>query len=415
MNMDPEMENRLDAFVECLAKALRSSTQWCGTIATLCSYLMGVLLPGERKSMEPIAERLDPLHTEAQNARIQRMITDSVWDHRVVLRATRDFALPLLSTKGGLEAWIVDDTTFPKKGTHSVGVAHQYCGNLGKTANCQDAVSVSLANHFAGLPVEYQLYLPKEWTDDPARCKVAGVPPEMTFKKKWEIAIALIDNLMREGVPKAPFLGDAAYGDVVAFRRALTEKGFQYALGINTNNTIWPPDWVPLPPAPRQRKRGRPERSWQPNPEFPAIKVDAFARSLPTEAWQEVPWREGTQGPLTSRFAAVRIRPAQERSGSGTIQRIPDEEWLLVEWPTGEEKPTKYWLSTMPADMPIAQLVDLAKLRWRIEQDYEELKQEVGLGDFEGRTWRGFHHHAALCIAAYAFLIAEQTRLSPLP
>jgi SRSO17 transposase len=412
MDMETGWEMRLDEFARLIAERLKGSG-WFGSLASLLGYLLGLLLPGERKSMEPIAERLDPQHTEAKHAAIQWFITDTAWDQQLVLRTSREYGLPAVLTKGPLEAWIVDDTAFPKQGTHSVGVAHQYCGQLGKTANCQAAVSISLANHFAGLPVAYRLYLPKEWTDDPARCKAVGVPPEVAFKKKWEIALDLVDGLLREGVPKAPFLGDAAYGDIWEFRDGLTSRGFSYALGIRGNNTIWPPGWTPLPPAPKKPGRGRPASSLKGNPECPAVRVDEFALTLPPEAWHEETWREGTRGPMTSRFAAVRVRSAHARTGAKAIQIIPEEGWLLVEWPSEAPEPTHYWLSTLSAMMPVPQIVDLAKLRWRIEQDYEELKQEVGLGDFEGRTWRGFHHHGSLCIAAYTFLIAEQARLSP--
>ena len=412
MDMETGWEKRLDEFACLVAEKLRESG-WLGSLGSLLGYLLGLLLPGERKSMEPMAERLDPRHTEAMHAALQWFITDSVWDYQVVLRTSREYGLPAILTKGPLEAWIVDDTTFPKQGTHSVGVAHQYCGVLGKTANCQDAVSLTLANHFAGLPVAYRLYLPEEWTNDPPRCKKAGVPPEVTFMKKWQIALDLVDGLLREGVPKAPFLGDAAYGDASEFREGLTARGFPYALAISRNNTIWPPGWAPLPPAPKKPGRGRGATSMKGNPECPAMRVDAFALTLPPEAWREETWREGTRGPMTSRFAAIRVRSAYGRTGHKAIQKIPDEEWLLIEWPEDEPKPTRYWLSTMPATMLLAPLVDLAKLRWRVEQDFEELKQEVGLGHFEGRTWRGFHHHGSLCMAAYTFLIAEQTRLSP--
>ncbi len=412
MDMETGWENRLDAYADLIADRLRESG-WFGSFASLFGYLFGLLLPGERKSMEPIAERLDPEHTQAKHSAIQWFITDSEWAYRVPLKVCREYGFPLLLDKGPLEAWIVDDTTYPKKGTHSVGVAHQYCGNLGKTCNCQAAVSLTLANHFAGLPVAYQLYLPKEWTDDPARCKAVGVPPEVAFKKKWEIALDLVDELLREGVPKAPFLADAGYGDVAEFRDGISARGFRYAMGIRRNNTIWPPGWAPLPPNPKKPGRGRPATSMKGDPECPAMKVVEFALSLPPEVWQEEKWREGTRGPMTSRFAAVRVRSAHDRTGAKAIQKIPDEEWLVIEWPPDEPEPTRYWLSTMPSTTPIPDLVDLIKLRWRVEQGYEDLKQEVGLGHFEGRTWQGFHRHGSLCMAAYTFLIAEQARLSP--
>jgi SRSO17 transposase len=367
--------------------------------------------------MEPIAARIDPEHVQACYASIQRLITDSEWDYQALLGAVRDYCLPLIIAKPRLEAWVVDDTTFPKKGTHSVGVAHQYCGNLGKQANCQSAVTISLVNHHAGLPVAYRLYLPEEWTNDPERCRGAGVPGNVVFQKKWEIALALVDDQLQAGTPPAPFLGDAGYGYIPAFRKGLTARGFHYVLGVRETEMIWPPDWVPMPPGtkPPGPKRTRTVGHMRQNPAAPALTLKSFALSLPQDAWQEHSWRQGTKRVLHSRFALSRVRPTAGccNRKSEIVYAIPEEEWLLMEWPEGEAEPTGYWLSTMPEDMPADELIALAKLRWRIEEDYEDLKQEVGLGDFEGRTWRGFHHHASLCIAAYAFLIAERARLFP--
>jgi len=409
-------EQRLRRYLDGLMQALRSSG-WCGSDGAFCGYCLGLLIPGERKSMEPIAARLDPEHVQARYASIQRLITDSEWDYQALLGAVRDYGLPLIIAKPELEAWAVDDTSFPKQGTHSVGVAHQYCGNLGKQANCQDAVSLSLVNHHAGLPVAYRLYLPKEWTDDPARCRAAGVPGEVVFQTKWELALALVDQQVQAKVPLAPFLGDAGYGQIPAFRQGLTKRGFRYVLGIQKTEMVWPPGWGPLPPGtkPPGPGRTRTEDHMRQNPACPALTAKAFAMALPPEAWQDRSWRQGTKGVLHSRFALARVRPTAGccNRRSEIVYRIPEEEWLVMEWPEGEEEPTKYWLSTMPEVLPIEELIALTKLRWRIEEDYEDLKQEVGLGDFEGRTWRGFHHHASLCIAAYAFLIAERARLFP--
>ena len=416
MDLVDGWEQRLDRYLDALVKALRSSG-WCGTMETFCSYCLGLLIPGERKSMEPVAARVDPEHVEARYASIQRLITDSKWDYQALLAAVRDYCLPLIIDKPKLEAWVVDDTTFPKKGTHSVGVAHQYCGNLGKQANCQTAVSISLVNHHAGLPVAYRLYLPKEWTDDPVRCRAVGVPEDVVFQKKWEIALALVDQQLQAGMPQAPFLGDAGYGHVLAFRQGLTERGFRYVLGTQGSELIWPPGWAPLSKEaqPSASERLTTEGYLRENPDQPALTVKAFAMALPQDSWQEQSWRQGTKELLCSRFAWCRVRPTARclDRKTGIIDRIPEEEWLLVEWPEGEQEPTKYWVSTMPEGIPMAELIDLAKLRWRIEEDYEDLKQEVGLGDFEGRTWRGFHHNASICIASYAFLIAERARLFP--
>lgn len=414
MDLDEGWEKRLDDYTDHLVDGLRNAG-WCGSAEAFCHYCLGLLLPGERKSMEPIAARLDPEHTQACYASIQRLITDSVWDHQALLRAVREYCLPLITEKGSLEAWIVDDTSFPKKGNASVGVAPQYCGNLGKQANCQDAVSLSLAGPNAGLPVAYRLYLPEIWTNDPVRRELTGIPAGVLFRKKWEIALDLTDHLLVEGVPKAPFLADAGYGSVPAFRRGLSDRGFPYVVGIRGVDKVWPPGWNPLPARVKPSVRGRRVLHMRQNPDLPAFTVLELARTLPKEAWEEVAWREGTRGTMTSRFTRLRIRPSQGSyaTKSDIVYTVPDEEWLLMEWPEGEPEPTKYWLSTMTEGITTAALVNLAKLRWRVEDNYEDLKQEVGLGDFEGRTWRGFHHHASLCIASYAFLIAERARLFP--
>jgi len=278
------------------------------------------------------------------------------------------------------------------------------------------AVSISLATGHGSLPAAYQLYLPEVWTQEPERCRAAGVPQDVVFRKKWEIALALTDQLLLEGVPKAPFLWDAGYGPILAFRQGLTERGFVYAVGVRGDEPIWPPGWTPLAPGTRPPGAGRRRADHlRQNPEMPLVTAKAWAMGLPPEAWQDVTWRQGTQGPLCSRFVAARVRPAQGcyNRKSDAIYRIPQEEWLLVEWPAGEPEPTRFWLSTFPETTPINTLAYMAKLRWRIEEDYEELKQEFGLADFEGRTWQGFHHHGSLCIATRTFMMAERSRLFP--
>jgi len=365
--------------------------------------------------MEPIAARLDPEHTQASYSSIQRLITDSDWDSQVVLDESREYALPFLTSRGHIEAWVGDDTSFPKQGRHSVGVAHQYCGCRGNNQNCQVAVSISLTNHFAALPVAYRLYLPENWAKDPVRRKKAGVPGEVTFKKKWEIALELIDMLLAKQVARAPFLGDAGYGQVPAFRKELTDRGFLYVLGIQRTEQIWPPGWSPLPPRANHPGRQRAMNHLTQNPEIPPLTVEEWVMAMPADAWQTVAWGEGTRGIMRSRFTWARVRPTKGNCNrkSHVVYKVPGEEWLLVEWPEGKPEPDHYWLSTLPPETAIHELVGMAKLRWRIEQDYEELKQEIGLGHFEGRTWRGFHHHASLSMAIHAFLLAERARLSP--
>jgi SRSO17 transposase len=375
----------------------------------LRAYVTGLCLPGERKSMEPMAARVDPRHVGARHQSLQHFIADAPWDPTAVLRVAREWVLAPMVRHGPVGAWIVDDTAFPKKGQHSVGVARQYCGVRGKQDNCQVAVSVSVANEAVSLPVAYQLYLPESWASDRPRRRAVGVPDDVTFQPKWQIALGQIQAVLAEGVPRAPVVADAGYGDTTAFREALTAMGLAYAVGVKKETTAWPPGEAPRPPT-RWKGRGRPPTLVRRTATHTPQSLKQLAGALPPTAWRTVTWREGTRGAMRSRFARLRVRPAH-RDEQRTEARA--EEWLLIEWPRDAAEPTKYWLSTLPATTPLPELVRLAKLRWRIERDYQELKDELGLDHFEGRGWRGFHHHGVLCIAAYAFLAAERARRSP--
>lgn len=291
-----------------------------------------------------------------------------------------------------------------------MGVALQYCGVLGKTANCQVAVTTSIANEWASLPVAHRLYLPEKWAEDAAKRTKAGVPEEVTFRKKWEIALDQITTMVGEKLPQGTVLADAGYGDSADFRDGLTSLGLRYIVGVKKGTAVWRPGEQPLPPA-GQDARGRPAKRMRRGEGHQPVSVQDLAKALPEDAFQDVTWREGTRGDMTSRFARLRVRPAH-RDHHRTEPR--DEEWLLIQWPATEPEPTKYWLATEPQDIDFVTLVRRTKLRWRIERDYQELQQELGFAHFEGRGWRGFHHHSSLCIAAYAFLVAERARLSPL-
>ncbi len=306
--------------------------------------------------------------------------------------------LPQIERHGPVEAWIIDDTSFPKKGRHSVGVSHQYCGQLGKQANCQVAVTLSLANHDASLPVAYQLYLPKAWAEDDDRRRKAKVPEDIEFKTKPEIALEQVRWACEIGLPGNMVLMDAGYGHDSKLRAGITELGLTYVAGIQPQTLVWKPDVRPG----RAPKKGRCDA-----PNTTSVKDLAFG--LRAKAWHTIEWREGTNDWLSSRFAHVRVHVASSHERPGK----PRKEWLLIEWPEGEDAPTKYWLSTLPKNITFRDLVDAAKLRWRIERDYQELKQEVGIGHYEGRGWRGFHHHATLCIAAYGFLVSERETIPP--
>jgi SRSO17 transposase len=401
---DPR-ERRFRHYVERLADALGHADRR----EPLRAYLTGLCLPGDRKSIEPMAARVDPRRVAARYQSMHHFVASAPWDASAVLRVARDWVLEPMARHGPVGAWIVDDTAFPKKGQHSVGVARQYCGVLGKQENCQVAVSVSAANDAVSVPLAYELYLPESWAGDRARRRRVGVPTAVSFRPKWHIALAQILALQAEGLPPAPVGADAGYGDVTAFRDQLTAAGIPYVVGVKGETTVWRPGQTPLPPKP-YGGRGRPPTCVRRTAQRHPVSLRRLAAELPPAAWQRVSWREGTRGTMRSRFARVRVRPAHRDEQRSTPRA---EEWLLIEWPAGAAEPTKYWLSTLPEAISVADLVRLAKLRWRIERDYQELKDELGLDHFEGRGWLGFHHHGALCIAAYAFLAAERATLSP--
>src|SRR5690242_11211182 len=400
-----DWEERFGDYVERLGDVLGHADRR----APLRSYATGLLLPGERKSVEPMAARLDPGRVGAAHQSLHHFVAKAAWDDAALLRAVRDHALPAMLERGPIRAWIVDDTGLPKKGKLSVGVARQYCGQLGKRDNCQVAVTLSVANEAASLPIAYRLYLPEAWAADPARRATAGVPEEIEFRTKPSIALDQIGQALAAGVPPGGVVTDAGYGNDTGFRDGITARGLPYVAGILGTTSLWPPGAGPLPPA-RRSGKGRPPKRLRRDPEHRPLAAERLAAGLPASAWRTVTWREGTAGPLGSRFAAVRVRPAHDDFRPSEPRA---EERLLAGWPEGEEGPTHYWLSTLPEAATLEELVATAKLRWRIERDFEELKQELGLGHFEGRGWRGFHHHASLCIAAYGFLAAERCRFSP--
>jgi len=404
--LETRFERYCDALVESMQHADRQlPARW---------YMQGLILPGGRKSVEPMAARVQPQNVRRAHQSMHHLVADSDWSDTAWLAAVAHAVVPALTGTGTAKSsgysepcyWIIDDTGMPKKGTHSVGVARQYCGQLGKTENCRVAVSLSLATEQGSLPLYYQLYLPKVWTDDPARCEAAGVPERTRFQTKGQIAHSQIEAALAAGIPRGPVLADAAYGDEAAFRDWLSAEGLAYAVGIGPATTVW---WgqthQPLPlaiPAPdTPKRRGKVRAHLARDDTHQPIAVSALAKQLANECYPLVAWRQGTNIELSARCARVRVRAAHRDQPRG-------EEWLIIEWPEGEPEPTRYWLSTLPETVSFEDLMHTIKARWRIERDYQELKQELGLGHYEGRNWRGFHHHASLCIAAYGFLMTEQ-------
>lgn len=318
-----------------------------------------------------------------------------------MLSAVARAVLPKLVRDDAPVHWIVDDTGFPKKGQHSVGVARQYCGQTGKQDHCRVAVSLSIATAQGSIPVGYRLYLPRAWSDDPARCRKVGVPDEVGFATKPELALQQIEAALAAGYPRGVVLADAAYGDETAWRETLAGHGLKYAVGVRPGTTVWWGAHQPLAEAQPTARRGRPRRRLQRDDTHQPITVAELARALPGSQWRTVTWRAGVAEPLSSRFARVRVRAAHRN-------RPRDEEWLIIEWAEGADEPAHYWFSNLPKNTPWQQMINTVMGRWRIERDYQELKQELGLGHYEGRNWRGFHHHACLCIAAYGFLLLER-------
>jgi SRSO17 transposase len=398
-------EARFAEYVETITTALGHADRE----APFRSYCAGLLLPGDRKSVEPIAARVEPARVRAAHQSLHHLVAKSEWSDDAVLAAVRGHVLPIIQKRGPIRALIVDDTGMPKKGKHSVGVARQYCGQLGKQDNCQVAVSLSVANDHASLPIAYRLYLPQDWADDENRRARAGVLDEAVFQTKPQIALDQIHATIADGVQTEMVLADAGYGNDTGFRDGITAVGLAYVVGVQSTISLWPPGKQPLPPK-VWSGRGRPTSAIRRDADHQPVSAKAMALALPKKAWRRVTWREGSNTKLTSRFAAVRVRPAHRDYARPTPR---PEEWCLIEWPPGEPEPTKYFLSTLPATISRRALVNAAKLRWRIERDYQDLKQELGLGHYEGRGWRGFHHHATLCIAAYGFLVSERDAIPP--
>lgn len=371
-------------------------------------YVHGLLLDGERKSIFPMAERLaeDPSDVQGLRQRLLRCVHSSWKDEELYRR----LATKLNDELPEVEAFVLDDTGFAKKGQHSVGVSRQYSGTLGRTDNCQVAVSLHLAGERGSGCIGMRLYLPERWTSDRDRCEAAGVPEDVDYAPKWQLGLALIDQALGWGVHPPVTLADSGYGDTTEFRDGLTARGLVYNVAVKGTTVIWRPGVVPQPPSPASKPgRGRPRTRFVAGEEQP-VSIAKLAESLGRSAYRKVTWREGSRGKLSSHFAAVRVRTAHRHSGG---EPPGQEQWLLCEWPPDEKAPTKFFLSTLPASCSVRELVRTAKLRWRVERDYQDMKQEVGLDNYEGRSWSGFHHHAALCAAAHAFLALRRALFPP--
>lgn len=378
-------QKRLDRWLEPFLDALGNKRRrlWAPL------YIFGLLMPGDRKSMQPISSRVAPKEVE----QIQHFVSTSCWDTAPVEEVLCHKVDEML---GGESSFlIVDDTSLPKKGTHSVGVAHQYCGALGKQANCQCLVSLTLANDDVPAPIALRLFLPQTWTKDPERCKRAKVPPDVPYRPKWKIALEEIDRIRTAGVRFVCVLADAGYGMCAEFRQGLTARDLAWAVGILSTQNMYPANVkVSMPTGKVGRPRIHPKVGTAP---CSAEKfIEQYGR------FRRVTWREGTKGKLSGNFAIVRVRPADGVEAAMGVHLPGDPAWLVCERLDNGDK--KFSLVNLPASASRQEIVGAIKARWACEQAHQQMKEELGLDHFEGRSWFGLHHHAVLTMIAFAFL-----------
>jgi SRSO17 transposase len=362
-------------------------------------YLRGLMLDGKRKSIEPMAARLE----DGDEQCLQQFVNQSPWDWRAV----RERLAQRMVAELGVVAWAIDDTGFPKFGRESVGVARQYCGALGKIGNCQVGVSVNAVSDEASCPIDWRLFVPQEWDQDQERRARCRLPDEECHRPKWELALEMLDELAGWGLRPPVIVADAGYGEITEFRQALSERDVPWVVQVKGATSVLGPDaepelrpWKGLGKQPVARYHQR------------RTSLRELALGAGETALTEVVWREGSRGELRCRFLALRVRPANvklRRAAANTGRELAVN-WMLAEWPPGAEEPVKYWLANLAHDIALDQLVLLAKVRWRIEQDYRELKDALGLDHFEGRSYPGWHHHVTLVSIAHAFLTLERRR-----
>jgi SRSO17 transposase len=391
-----ETRERLEGFVGGVAARLPHVRQRANALV----YVRGLIEQGGRKSLQPTLFRLG--ESSARYESLQQFLADSPWDPDLLVRACVERVAPAI----GVTAWVVDDTGIVKDGRHSPGVKRQYSGTLGKIGNCQVTVSVHAVGQWGTLPLGFSLYLPEDWCADPERRRKAKIPERVVFATKPQLAAALCERASGWELPAAPVLGDCAYGDDSAFRSRLHASELEYVLAVSAKGSVYGPETRFAVPE-RNAATGRPPTAARPDrkPE----SVAALAGRLPRRAWKLLPCRTSPAGEdALSRFAFVRVVATHPVRND---HLPPRQEWLIIEWPEGADLPSDYWLSNLPADSDHQRLARLARLRWTIELDYRQLKGELGLDHYEGRSYAGFHHHCALVTCAHAFLTLE--RLDP--
>lgn len=387
--LDSAAVGRLTAYFEKIGSHLPRREQR----ESFATYFFGMLSDGERKSVEPIAARAcgDPKGAARSHDRLLHFLGQSPWPDRAVRREAARHAIAAMTEREPVTTWIIDDTGFLKQGSHSVGVQRQYTGSAGKVTNCQIGVSLSVASRSEHVPIDFALYLPRSWLDSPKRRLEARIPAETTFKTKPELALDLVVGALEDELPGEIVLADAAYGTSVEFRNGLVAYGLDYAVGINCTSKVWTLD-----------ARGRRSRD--------SVSVLDLGLRIGRKAFRHVTWRDGTRGPLFSKFCFRRVVVAQD---DGTPAADRDPVWLVIEWPEGENQPTKFTLTTLPRRMSKKRIVCTIKERWRTERAYEELKGELGLDHYEGRSFPGWNHHVSVALCCYAFVVGERVRRFP--
>jgi len=388
--LDLQGQGRLAAFFERIGRILKDA----GRRASFAIYAQGLLGEGERKSMEPIAARTcpDPSRVDAAHQRIQHFLVDSPWSDHEVRREAAHFVISALTERESINTWQFDDTGFLKQGKHSVGVQRQYTGSAGKIANCQVGVSLSLGTRTQQVPIDFELYLPKSWTEDLVRRREARIPEGVTFKTKVALALEMAGRAVAEGVPRGVVLADSFYGDEPSFRSGVRSLDLDYAVAVKSDNRVWRTDS-------KGRRLGEP------------VTVGELARTLNPKKFRLVTWRDGVKNPLRARFVFARVTPAYRNKGDPPEQR--ETVWLVIEQTDDATAPFKYYFATLPRYWTRKRLIRLIKERWKTERVYEDMKGEIGLDHFEGRRFPGWHHHISVALCCYAFVVAERVRRFP--
>ena len=384
--LEPGAQGRLEEYFGRLGHVLGNDSRR----ASFAIYATGLFGDCERKSVEPIAARACPdlAGVDAMHQRLLHFVSNSAWCDAGVRRVAARYALTAVVAREPFESWIIDDTGFLKQGKHSVAVQRQYTGSAGKVTNCQIGVSLSLASRTAHLPIDFELYVPKSWTEDRARREEARIPATLVFQTKLQLALNMIRRALADRMPKGVVLGDAAYGDSSEFRKEIRNLGLDYALAVSATTKVWLTDSM-------LRRRGE------------ALSVSDLATQN-LRLFRRTTWREGTSERLSARFALQRVIPFHD---DGIDPSVREDVWLLMEWEDGESNPTKFhFVNLPPARRSRKRIVRIIKQRWRTERVYEDMKGELGLDHYEGRSFIGWHHHVSVALSCYAYVVAEQAR-----